>query len=269
MAQTSVPAGDSCDPDFLDVMEARAWTQGKRDVETAQALLLKSDSVLDYSCFQQRVKEVDVRAGQIFSDHLDPPLPLFYCPSFSPTDNFQPTIRSPSCGPDAPGQPVLTDQTLDQMLQGMVLTALASYRQGNFNHALGGGDTAVAAGPCDVMNRVWKDLKCENLNQRPIDQWLNFSTLMTTDPRTLPTPCGETDRAQRWTAAVQASNTIAASPARSGGMDALQTYLPALAPGRCGAPIFTGLTFYAQGTEHRDAVCVAPGCYFNGAACVP
>lgn len=40
----------SCSNDFNDVLKARAWMSAKRDVEMAERLILKADSVLEYVC---------------------------------------------------------------------------------------------------------------------------------------------------------------------------------------------------------------------------
>ncbi len=59
----AVPA--TCDQDFLDVMEARAWMEGKREMEVAQRLILKPDSVLEYSCFNTRADQL--QGANLFS----------------------------------------------------------------------------------------------------------------------------------------------------------------------------------------------------------
>ncbi|MCB1651004.1 MAG: hypothetical protein KDI46_03035 [Alphaproteobacteria bacterium] len=45
----------SCDSDFYDVLSARAWTSAKREVETAETLIVKPDSVMEYTCFTGRI----------------------------------------------------------------------------------------------------------------------------------------------------------------------------------------------------------------------
>ena len=47
-----------CDPEFYTVMEARSNMEGQREFEAAQRLILKPDSVLEYSCFGDRVNEI-------------------------------------------------------------------------------------------------------------------------------------------------------------------------------------------------------------------
>ncbi len=63
----AVVPGSSCDPDFLEVMKARSWMQGKREMEVAQSLILKSGSVLQYSCFKQRASEGNAESGLVQS----------------------------------------------------------------------------------------------------------------------------------------------------------------------------------------------------------
>ncbi len=41
----------TCDPEFYEVLRAQAWLQASRDNETAEVLIRKPDSVLQYSCF--------------------------------------------------------------------------------------------------------------------------------------------------------------------------------------------------------------------------
>lgn len=49
----TVPA--TCDGEFYKVMSNRAWMEGSRELEAAQTLILKADSVLEYSCFKQQL----------------------------------------------------------------------------------------------------------------------------------------------------------------------------------------------------------------------
>lgn len=45
----------TCDSGFYDVLSSRAWMEGQREMEVAETLILKPDSVLEYSCFAQQV----------------------------------------------------------------------------------------------------------------------------------------------------------------------------------------------------------------------
>ena len=53
-----VVPGSSCDVDVYKVLSDRAWMEGQREMEIAQKLILKPDSVLEYSCFSQRRNEL-------------------------------------------------------------------------------------------------------------------------------------------------------------------------------------------------------------------
>jgi hypothetical protein len=55
-AASVVPA--SCDPDFMEVVKTRAWMEGNREMEAAQKLILKPDSVMQYTCFDQRMGDL-------------------------------------------------------------------------------------------------------------------------------------------------------------------------------------------------------------------
>lgn len=43
--------GAGCDPAFGTVLENAAWKAGEREIEVAEKLILKPDSVLQYTCF--------------------------------------------------------------------------------------------------------------------------------------------------------------------------------------------------------------------------
>ena len=66
-AATAVDPG-GCDPEFMGVMESRAWLEGQREVEIAERLILKPDSVLEYSCFDTRINEM--ASNSVFQDSV-------------------------------------------------------------------------------------------------------------------------------------------------------------------------------------------------------
>lgn len=55
-APGQVPA--TCDSGFYDVMSERAWMESQREIEVAEKLILKPDSVLQYSCFTEQLSSV-------------------------------------------------------------------------------------------------------------------------------------------------------------------------------------------------------------------
>ena len=48
----------SCDSDVYDVIKASAETSVQREIEAAQSIILKPDSVLQYSCFRKQARKV-------------------------------------------------------------------------------------------------------------------------------------------------------------------------------------------------------------------
>ena len=45
------PLPKTCDASMHDLMRSRAWMEAQREVEVSETLILKPDSILDYSCF--------------------------------------------------------------------------------------------------------------------------------------------------------------------------------------------------------------------------
>lgn len=50
--------GPTCDANFWDVLRVKSEMEGRRELEIGQSLLLKSDSVLEYSCFRTNLGRV-------------------------------------------------------------------------------------------------------------------------------------------------------------------------------------------------------------------
>jgi hypothetical protein len=65
-ARASSGAPETCDGNFWSVMGARAWMEGKSDLEAAQTLIEKQRSVLQLSCFNSANNHMQ-SAGQKFS----------------------------------------------------------------------------------------------------------------------------------------------------------------------------------------------------------
>ena len=47
-----VPAPTSCDPEYMDALEARAYMEAQREIAQNKNLIFKPDSLLDYPCFK-------------------------------------------------------------------------------------------------------------------------------------------------------------------------------------------------------------------------
>lgn len=216
----------TCDPDFYDVMSARAELEGIREMEAAQHIIRKPDSTLEYSCFAFNV--LDVMASQanfLFSDDQDP-------------------------------------NSMDTALDLLVLTAMNRYLDQNFWHLyLGGSFPGFPVGPlvCDAMNQVWLASKCEDFDF----EFLTFAEMAAGDRRTLPNPCpNPADRTDYINAAIAAAFPVAGAV---GGIDDLDPYLEEMSS--CDTPpVQTGVIVSSTlRPDYADAVCIAPGCYHDGA----
>lgn len=55
----------ACDQDFLNLMNRKAEMSGQRDLEQAAAIILKSDSILQYSCFSDHIDDLGIDGGTV------------------------------------------------------------------------------------------------------------------------------------------------------------------------------------------------------------
>jgi len=60
----------SCDIDIMDLMKINAGKSGRREVEIAQRIILKPDSVLEYNCFDDILKKADMFNTESRSSHI-------------------------------------------------------------------------------------------------------------------------------------------------------------------------------------------------------
>ena len=263
-----------CDPDFLDVMESRAWLEGKREMEVAQRLIVKQDSVLEYSCFNLRLNEVGLAANTIFSDNIFssamfPTHPATAPrPPLGPPNTPQPPINLgpnyPNPPPNPPGQMFQTG--LDNRMGMLVYTPMFEFLVTNFGHSYAGG-TFVSAAPvtiCNPMDAVWAFVKCQDFD---IGHFRRFNHLALLDIRDLtgthiPPNCNNTSRSSNWTSQLTAANPTPGSP---GAVDTVVTYNNTIDYNSCSAsPIETGITVSLDGATFPDAVCPNPACYYDG-----
>lgn len=244
---------DSCDPDYMDVLNARSYLEGKREYEQAQRIILKPDSVLEYSCFHI---DADVLGnwGATFSENgiVNAPNP----PEFDTGIN-------------------IFGGSLDAALALVVEQSLVGFLN-SFDHIYGGGTFTIpppSGSGCNPMNIVWYASKCANFDP---NWWVRFDNLAIADIRTLPEPCAflglDPDRSTNVTGALAAAYPAPNTPAASGGMDLLNAFLTETTGACSGAgnnPIETGVIItMTGGSTVNGAVCVKPKCHYNGSACV-
>lgn len=250
-------ASTPCDSLYYQTLSARAWLEAQREITQNQNLILKADSVFEYTCFDMFLMEL--------ADHADE--------MFSETSQF--------------GSPLSTT-SMDNALERLVGTSLRNFVSANFGHGMLGGHAAGAsithniANPinggtytCDIMRRVWEAAKCINFASNPAEDgfytFQEYSTAL--DKRYLPTRC--TGILPTWVANITtAYNTPPWAP------DPMQTYLPYVDPANCvvgnanNIAIPTGVVVTrnnATPTTYNEHVCIIPGCRYdaNNNRCEP
>ncbi len=198
--------------------------EGKREMEVAQTFIIKPDSVLEYSCFRTNLMDIV---------------------TWPPWSNAGGNTNIPT--------------NMNMALTRMVRFSTVEFL-GNFNYDHAGGRIQPA---CDAMEAVWRTLKCDNFNKA---DFRTFQDLVSTDPRTFPASCNVPTRSGTWSAAISAIVPPPALPASLGGVEQVTSYLGRLNPLRCNiiTPIPTGVIVIDRTNQYPDAVCSAPGCYYNG-----
>ena len=229
-AQAPPPIPPTCDTGFYNVLSSRAWMESKREMEAAQKFILKPDSVLEYSCFNnqiQRLMDVTASADGLSGNFLAPL-----------STSLEATVRSP----------------------------LTVYLGSNFSHTLGGGIAGGSpGGTCAAMYAIWDFLKCYDFDKA---DFRFFSAMAADDRRLLPLACPDNGRGAKWTAQLTAAYPapVAAPAPGSGRMNAVVTFRNRLNPNTCNTfpPVLTGIKVIDNsGSAYDDAVCVAPGCHYN------
>lgn len=259
---------ETCDTEVWDVMKTKAWMEGKREMEVNQTLILKPDSVLEYSCFAVQVAIMNQAADFLFGDNLINPL-VFDQPVIVPMVGALPNPPSRVGG--------LTPLTLDNMMNPVVGDTNIKYQGFNFWHSSAGG-TGQLMPLCTSMSAVWDFLRCQDFGQGNVTDFIKFDNIekKDNDPRRKISDsllkCDEPNRERKWKDAKKVQNPVPSIPPAKGGVETELTYLNKLNPASCGAMVKTGLKVkirnqQGQDTEKEDAVCVAPGCSYNGSSC--
>ncbi len=278
-----------CDPQIMQAMEGRAWLEAQREITQNENLIVKPDSVLEYSCFIGFLNSAAQNwAGTGGTDR-----------QFSETQVWQ-TIG-------------FTQTTTDDSLTNVVASALSTYIDGNFPHKFLGGRLTIPAeksdttghtsgldkvvggkyAPCDKMARVWEQAKCQNFDSIAQDDGFrdfNWYADQNNDPRKRPkelkwckdlnttamgNPLGDTYNLTLKEAfnGNQAMYVIPENDDKDPDnqlykTDDVKTYFDLILPDSCsGQPIPTGLkTTHANGSTD-DSICPNPGCSFIGGSC--
>ncbi len=287
-AQAQLFAPDPCDPDYYESLEARAWLEAQREITQNQNLIFKSDSVLEYTCFDSFLSElVDHGGAPTGADKL-----------FTATDRW---------GTPPPGD-------MSGTISNLVGSAINAYDTANFNHNLLGGRSepgpsnpyplpaTIGAGSytCNVMGQVWLLAKCMDFIDQasydgtPASDHDGFFTFAeyAADPekRFLPTACANTVGGANKNSQLFTDNTNIAvvngpAPNTPWDEDNVVTYYGLIYPPAganvCGQEIRAGAITYSSSiatgliversagvgnsniTRWGEKICVVPGCYFE------
>lgn len=148
-----------CDADYMNQIYGNAFLESQRETISAEAIMLKPDSVLEYTCFDQLASQAAIYAPRSFS---------------------------------------FSTGALPHLIQGLVLEGLLTYIDENFWHTFLGGaasglDTTITnqitsgGYTCSLMNEVWMVAKCSDFGLEA--PFMTFEELIDFEPRQLPQAC--------------------------------------------------------------------------------
>ncbi len=154
---TTTIAPQTCDTHVWRDMTNRARIETEREIMQNQNLIFKADSILAYTCFDSMAAHVGATAGRLFT-HTSywSPMPLQWGAPYG----------------------------MDNAVNTVVIAAIRTYFQSNFDHSLLGGRGNVApldlgmheatttasqssAYSCGIMRSVWRTAKCLNFLHTP------------------------------------------------------------------------------------------------------
>ncbi len=256
----SVIADSPCDTLYYETLSARAWLEAQREISQNQNIILKPDSVFQYTCFDGIMKELSDAASNMLSETT------------------------------AYGNPLAVD-SFENALDSLVVTSIQSYLGNNYGgvappvgYNLLSGHTAAlgiyhtpasnasSASPysCDIMGRVWQAAKCINfVTNSTTDGFYTFGEYAagTLDVRHLPNALACTPINGNWT-----GNLATALTSGPWTNDPVDTYLELTEPDDCtgpscncdGDPVPTGLTVINQAfpSGYQEKICLQPGCRY-------
>ena len=259
--------GTSCDVGMWDRLTERSSLIGQQEMEVAQNLILKPDSVLEYSCFvylasMMQGNVADDTASRSIRWGIDRPSIDFVDDNGNPYDFWRPFATTWLSGPiEMYG---VSADPIDNMIQ----EPLLAYLDNNYGQFFGGGrmDNAWTDSlgrpiqPCAAMAAVWDQVHCDNNES---DMFFQLTALPGTDVRQFPAACDPvlytTDRAADTQAALDIAFPAAGPVA---------TFVDVVDVADCSTqiPVPTGLTVERNGNTFEDKFCVAPGCTYEPGA---
>lgn len=249
---------DSCDADFMNQIQARAFLEANREIMVGGGVITKPDSVLEYTCFEDRAKKTGNTAGTIFT-------------GTQRWKNAKVPVPKPDPGPIT----IAVDMGLNKLntsIQKLVLKSLGSYTGSFASNYLGGIPGAPGKG-CGAMDSVYKFAKCENVNDAL--HIMSFKDIVGSDPRNIAPSAGTCSNNPITDEMIAVANNDDGKHSQKD--DVVVHYDFVGAPTSCADPIPTGLIIKRQkfkvspdGTvtpslteTFNDRICSTPGCYFD------
>ena len=261
-----------CDANFMNQIYANAFLEAEREVIIAHSMILKPDSVLEYTCFDQlAAKAGGDGGGSVFTDKEQ----------------------------EVEGEKVhLGDEALDEAIEKIVLKSLKSYVDKNFSHNFMGGTldqnnsisdsyNSVADG-CDFMFAVHRLAKCEDFDNivgfMTFDKMFSNENLTDIDPRVYPNMCpGTLPFSQKMLQLANNDSDVNPGIKRDYVLfDEVSLHLEKTRRAKSGScesvdPIPTGLRYkvvkFSEDVNNKtnitgedvfdDKVCTNPGCYYD------
>lgn len=250
----ATPISKTCNSSIMTAMESRAWLEAQREITINQSLIVKPDSVLEYTCFDKMLGVLAEEAENMFSEN---------------TSVWKGSVA------------MVTNKDMDNALTDLVGKSTKEYVDNNFSHKfLGGRSTldsnikakisAIAGSSytCEHMQKVWDAAKCNNFATDAKDGFLTFQQHADNEVRRYPTACGSDSR---WKTNLDA---VFKSPGWktdvSTDMNTTYTnFKDYTASASCDNDrrIQTGIEFYVLGKSKKDSLCLNPGCYYDGSGC--
>ena len=187
---------ESCDANFMNQIYAKAFMEAERGTVMANSMILKTDSVLEYTCYDQLAAMVARNSN--FSPATRP--------FFGETDRWAPASIS-YIGGNVNINVDMGAGYLDNLINILVLESLTAYATGSFSYDFLGGtatgdnntfSTTVAGvqSVCDFMYNLHYISKCDdfalNTGFMSFEAMFGSTPLVSNDPRTLPVACPST-----------------------------------------------------------------------------
>jgi hypothetical protein len=162
-----------CATDTWIAMTNQALNQSRREIAFNKRYIVKPDSVLQYSCFEDDLKTVVEHVGPIFSngtvwENLE-------------VDLIGKSVTIQIYEQDSPDEAaylmnLLTKSTLEESLVLLVDSTFQNYILGQFNHPFLAGSAPVAGAAAEIandsycvkMSNIWKAAKCKNFDDETL-----------------------------------------------------------------------------------------------------